>query len=93
MSALTGFCQVSPSVDRLTTTAGVWEVFESGSEAIIQTPCFASYATAGSLAASYGPEPSPVVRPGRNPWLQVVPPSVEVAHPMAVAPPWEMRPV
>jgi hypothetical protein len=41
-ATLIGFCQVTPSVERLTTTAGVSEVFEMGSDAMIHTPCFAS---------------------------------------------------
>jgi hypothetical protein len=49
---LTGSFQVNPpSVERLTTTAGVLPLLATGSVAIIQTPCLASYATAGSLAA------------------------------------------
>ena len=40
---LTGLSQVKPpSVDRLTTTAGVVELFEMGKEAIIHTLCLAS---------------------------------------------------
>jgi len=49
----TGLSQVKPpSVERLTTTAAVVVVFEIGNEAMIHTPCLASKATAGSLAAS-----------------------------------------
>src|SRR6266849_6462762 len=31
--------------------------------------------------------------PGKKPWVQVLPPSVEVAQPMSVEPPGAMRPV
>ena len=47
-----GRTRYAAGLARLTTTAGVRDVFEMGSEAIIHTPCLESNPTAGSLAAS-----------------------------------------
>src|SRR5581483_2536038 len=57
-----------------------------------QTPCFASYATDGSVARSNAP-PSAFVIPGNGPCVQVAPLSVDVAKPTSVAPPSKKRPV
>ena len=46
-----------------------------------------------SLILAHGPGGvAYTVVPGRYPWVQVAPLSVEVAHPMSFAPPFENRP-
>jgi len=57
------------------------------SDEIIQTLSWASYATAGSVARSKVPPPVYLVRPGRRPLDQVAPLSLDVANPIAHAPP------
>src|SRR5687767_8542476 len=64
------------------------------SELNSQTSCLSSYATTGSLTRGYGPGGSAsTVVYGRNPCVQVSPPSCDVANPLLVAPPFEKRPV
>ena len=53
---------------------------------------FFIYATAASLICPHGPPEFPVVA-GRNPFVHVAPPSIEVAHPMFDDPPSWNRPV
>ena len=62
------------------------------SEEISQTLWRASKATAASLICPHGPPALPVV-PGRNPDVQVAPPSVDVTKPMLDDPPPDTRPV
>jgi hypothetical protein len=79
-------------VERLVTT---WLVplERMPSEEISQTLWRASKATAGSLMALNDPGGlATVVVPGRNPLVQVVPPSVERAQPMLADPPPKTRP-
>src|SRR5271165_4365108 len=84
-----GFPQFIASAERLTATRSVPDA--TNSEATIQTPCALSKTTEGSLAARYVP-PAETVRPGRKPFVQLVPPFVEVAKPMSEAPPLNLRP-
>src|SRR6266511_5568707 len=82
LAVTVGFPQVKPpSVDRLVSTSLLLE--PSPSEEISHTLCFASKVTDGRLTWPYGPRGELLaVRPGRNPLVQVLPPSVEVAKPM-----------
>ncbi len=82
---------VRPSLDRLVTTALPWiaAVSSSVSEETSQTPWMASYATDASVARSFVPFAPAVhfVIPGSCPAVQFAPLSVEVANPIAQAPP------
>src|SRR5262249_17988525 len=63
------------------------------SDDAIQTLCFTSYATDGSLTRSYGPAGVlKTVRPGMKPCVHVLPPFFEVAQPMSDEPPLKNRP-
>src|SRR5262245_31089620 len=89
-SATNGARQCSPSLEVLTRSAD--SLSEKPSDAISQTPCKASYATAGSLAREKGPRGrDATVRPGSTPLRQWRPASVDTAKPMLRAPPLEKR--
>jgi hypothetical protein len=49
--------------------------------------CAASYATDASVARSFVPPPAHLVMPGNSPSVQLAPLFVDVAKPMAHAPP------
>ncbi len=70
---------VPPLVERLVTTSTAPDRMPS--DEISQTLCLASKATEASLACPYRP-PVLVVSPGSEPWVQVAPPSFEVAQPV-----------
>src|SRR6266704_5864782 len=57
-----------------------------------QTACLASKATEASVARSLGPPPTYLVIPGSRPLVHDAPLLVEVAKPMAQAPPSKTRP-
>src|SRR5260370_38586624 len=60
---------------------------------MIQTLCLASKGTEASLARRYGPGGDELtVVPGKKPFLKLFPPLLEVAKPMAEAPPLKKRP-
>src|SRR5205823_2285210 len=85
-----------PSVDRLTVMASPPNppLAMESSVRMIHTWWLPSYATAGSVARSYGPAGvAYLVRLGRPPSDHVAPLSVEVANPMFEAPPSVNRPI
>ena len=88
----TGAPQCTPSLERWTSTAE--RSVSTASEAISQTPCWASKATLGSLTIGHGPAGVEfAVVEGRNPRVHVRPPFCENEKPMFEAPPPEIRPL
>ena len=75
-------------------TVGTDVFGRSGIDEISHVPCFASYATLGSLTRSYGLVVAPElnVKPRKPCVSHVAPPSVERAKPMSLPPPLKKRP-
>src|SRR3954454_15682596 len=90
VTVVNGLLQVRPpSVERLVTTALPCTPPASSrvSDDTSHTLCLASYATDASVARSFLPLPAYFVMPGSRPLVHVPPVLVEVANPIAHAPP------
>src|ERR671925_1704794 len=88
------FCHVAPpSVERLSVTAAPFKLASSASPETIQTLCFASKATDGSLIRAYGPGGVELtVMPGSCWAVHDEPLFVETETPMSDDPPSVKRP-